>query len=87
MESGLTMKCDSGIEVKERQIIRLSDSSRAWVVIAVTQKEIDDDKDGINTDAPGLHCFGGMWYGDDPAKRSSFGKIQKGIASLNPCIF
>lgn len=48
-------------------------SFRHWVVLPVTK---EDFKKGINADSEGLYAFGGMWYGRNPMKRKSYGKIS-----------
>ncbi len=47
--------------------------ARNWVVLPVTKKDI---KRGINADQIGFFAFGGMWYGRNPMKIKSYGKIQ-----------
>ena len=45
---------------------------RLWVGLYVTQADIDR---GYNATKPGVHLFTGMWYGDDPTDKRSFGKM------------
>lgn len=58
--------------IKEFDIIKVDNYNRAWIVINVTQEDLDL---GYNTDHTGLHLFGGFWYGEDPSLNSSFGKM------------
>ena len=62
------------MEIKKGMIIRFKDEnySRCWMVLPVTKKDL---KRGINSDKEGLHAFGGMWYGRNPMKNNSYGKI------------
>lgn len=57
---------------KQGDIIRLKDDIRCWVVLQVTSEDIAK---GIFADKPGLYGFGGMWYGNHPARKHSYGKI------------
>lgn len=59
--------------IKIGDIIKIEGQHRHWVCLKVTQDEIDNT--GINACYPGLYAFGGMWYGDNPQDRNSFGKI------------
>lgn len=59
-------------EIEQFDVIHIAGQTRAWVVLQVSQQALDY---GINSDEVGLHAFGGMWYGDDPTDRASFGKI------------
>lgn len=45
---------------------------RLWVGLRVTQADIDR---GYFAGKPGLYLFSGMWYGDDPTDKRSFGKM------------
>lgn len=64
-------------EIKPKMIIRLPEDigteRRNWIVLNVTKKDI---KRGTNTDHTGLHGFGGLWYGRNPSKIKSYGKID-----------
>ena len=45
--------------------------ARNWVVLPVTKKDLKR----VNADKEGLYAFGGMWYGRNPMKIESYGKI------------
>ena len=47
---------------------------RLWVVLEVTKKEIEEG--AVDAEAAGLYGFGGMWYGEDPLDKASYGKIK-----------
>jgi hypothetical protein len=47
-------------------------NKRNWIVLLVTKKDL---KRGVNAENEGLHAFGGMWYGRNPMKIKSYGKI------------
>lgn len=53
-------------------IVKTSEFNRCWIVLPVTKKDISK---GINADKEGLYGFGGMWYGRNPMKIKSYGKI------------
>ncbi len=46
---------------------------RLKIVLPVSQKDLDE---GINADTTGLHCFYGLWYGEDRLDHNSYGKIE-----------
>lgn len=54
-------------------LIKWKGEKRCWVVLQVTEKDV---KRGINADVPGRYAFAGMWYGRNPAKIRSYGKIR-----------
>lgn len=58
--------------MKKGDLIRVPGSKRCYVALPVTQADIAR---GINADAPGLHLFGGYWYGGGPLRKKSYGKI------------
>lgn len=58
--------------MRELSLVRVRGSNRLWVALYVCDHDI---KAGINAKKPGVHLFGGMWYGRDPRKKTSFGKI------------
>lgn len=62
------------VEIKEYDIVKVeNDNNRLWVAHNVTQQDIEK---GVNAINPGIHLFGGIWYGDkNPFKMSSFGKM------------
>jgi hypothetical protein len=61
--------------IKHGSIIRFKDATaneRNWIALNVTE---DDIKNGANAESPGLHGFGGMWYGENVYSRRSYGKM------------
>jgi len=65
------------VNLRKGMIIRfkedlLNPNARNWIVLPVTKKDL---KRGINADKEGLYAFGGMWYGRNPMKIESYGKI------------
>lgn len=63
-----------GKDLKVGNIVRTSDNyyNRCWIVLKVTKKDL---KKGINCDKPGFFLFGGYWYGRNPHKIDSYGKV------------
>jgi hypothetical protein len=47
---------------------------RFWVVLEVSKEEIENNI--VDADEPGLYGFGGMWYGENPLDKASYGKIK-----------
>ena len=65
-------------EVKFVMIVMFADEfdnpyARNWIVLPVTMKDI---KRGTSADSVGLYAFGGFWYGKQPTKIRSYGKIS-----------
>lgn len=60
--------------LKKGMIIRFVDQDyvRNWIILPVTKKELNR---GINAEGFGLYAFGGLWYGRNPMKTKSYGKI------------
>ncbi len=54
-------------------VIEIEGYKRKWVVLSVTNWDINHTD--INTDKPGFHAFGGMWYGDNALSKESYGKM------------
>mgnify|MGYP003586188967 CR=1 FL=1 len=50
---------------------------RCWMVLDVNRHEFRNRRHGgiLNVDHIGLHAFGGMWYGRNPLKIKSYGKV------------
>ena len=68
----------SPVNLQKGMIIRFKEdlenpNARNWMVLPVTKKDL---KRGINAYKEGLHAFGGMWYGRNPMKIKSYGKIR-----------
>jgi hypothetical protein len=61
--------------MKAGDIIRIPGHSRDWVALPVTRMQVTRRKGRINTRVPGLHLFGGAWYGTNLMNSSTFGKI------------
>lgn len=59
-------------DIRVGSIIVLPKHLRFWVVLDVSQKDIDK---GLDVEKPGLYAFAGMWHGTDPADAGSFGKV------------
>lgn len=64
--------------LKKNMIIRFvhdldNPNARNWVVLPVTKKDL---KRGVNAEKEGLYGFGGLWYGRNPTKIRSYGKIS-----------
>jgi hypothetical protein len=64
--------------VRKGMMIRFSEdmdnpSARNWVVLPITKNDL---RRSVNADSEGLYAFGGMWYGRNPMKIKSYGKIQ-----------
>lgn len=64
----------NGSEIKSGYIVDTNDeySYRKWIALYVSKKDI---KNGMNCSTPGLYLFGGYWYGRNPNKTKSYGKI------------
>lgn len=65
-------------DLKKGMIIRFQEdidkiNARNWVILLVTKKDL---KRGVNAEKEGLYAFGGMWYGRNPNKIKSYGKIS-----------
>ena len=65
------------VNLRKGMVIRFKEdlanpNARSWVVLPVTKKDL---KRGVNADKEGLYAFGGMWYGRNPMKIKSYGKI------------
>jgi hypothetical protein len=58
--------------MKAGTIVKIPGHSRAWVVLPVTRTMI---RRGLNTDKPGMHLFGGAWYGRDLLNDKAYGKV------------
>lgn len=54
------------------EILRDGNGMRKWVILEVTEADIEAGTDAV---APGLHAFGGMWYGDEALSINSYGKM------------
>lgn len=63
------------MDLKKDMIVRVQD--RNWIVLPVTSKDISWKRRlrAINAPKPGLYGFAGMWYGSNPFKPQSYGKI------------
>lgn len=56
--------------LKSFNIVRVS-NDHIYVLLEVTKSE--SDLYGM----PGLYAFKGMWYGNDPIDKNSYGKVTK----------
>ncbi len=54
-------------------VIIIRGYKRRWVVLKVTRWDVENTN--IKADEPGFYAFGGMWYGDNPLSKSSYGRI------------
>lgn len=52
---------------------------RNIILLNVTKEDI---KKGVQADYPGLHGFYGFWYGRNPTKISSYGKIEGSVDEM-----
>lgn len=61
----------------EGSIVRIKGHKRAWVVLFVTDADINSGPTLKRACAehPGLYAFGGMWHGKRKLHRRSYGKI------------
>ena len=59
-------------ELKKGMIVRDNGTGEYLIVLPVSKKDI---KKGINADIPNYYGFRGFWYGRNPMKFSSYGKI------------
>lgn len=50
---------------------------RCWMVLDISKHDFRSRRHGgpLNVDRTGLHAFGGMWYGRNPLKIKSYGKV------------
>ena len=65
------------VNLRKGMVIRFKEdlenpNARNWVVLPVTKKDLKKD---VNADKEGLYAFGGLWYGRNPMKIKSYGKI------------
>lgn len=58
--------------MKAGTIVKIPGHSRSWVALPVTRTMI---RRGINTEKPGMHLFGGAWYGSDLLNDKAYGKV------------
>jgi len=58
--------------MKPGDIVAVPGRDRHWVVLPVTRNMI---RRGLNTTTPGMHLFGGAWYGRDLLSHKTYGKI------------
>ena len=58
-------------KLKVGDIVKV-EGQRHWIALNVTQKDIAK---GVDTNETGIYLFGGMWYGNNPLRVGSYGKM------------
>jgi len=62
-------------KTKEGDILIFPKYKRYWIALMVNPEDFEKGIDSIDVESTGLYAFGGMWYGNDPNSKSSFGKV------------
>lgn len=60
-------------------LVRLRPCHRHWIALRVT---LSDIKKGLDVFKPGIHIFGGFWYGRDPLQKDGYGKVLPGTGKV-----